>query len=141
MDKMRKKYLIVTGLAVFLSLFGVWGLYLYNLPHRSVAGLRAFVKIDAAGLCAAYKRNGVDADRQFTGKVLEVRGKVVGVQMTDSTASVRLGESDTASAVNCDFIVVKAATVRVPSKGATVTIKGRCTGFLEDVDLVDCVVE
>ena len=138
---MPGKYLIAIGLGLFFCIFGAWGLYLYNLPHQSVAGVRASYQIDAAGLCAAYRRNEVDADRQFTGKVLEVKGKIVGAQMTDSTASVRLGESDSSSAVNCDFLIDKARALRVPPKGTTVTIKGKCTGFLEDVDLVDCVIE
>ncbi|GGB12647.1 OB-fold protein [Puia dinghuensis] len=138
---MRKKYIMVALLGVLLSAVAGWAFYLYNKPHRNVAGVRAVAEIDAAGLYAAYKQDETGADRKFVGKVIEVKGTIITVQLTDSTANVRLGAAGTDGAVSCDFLVGKGTKPDLPSKGSAVVIKGRCTGFLEDVNLVDCVVE
>ena len=138
---MRRKYVIVILFVVLLSAGAGWAFYLYNKPHRNVAGVRAVAEIDAVGLYSVYKQNEASADKKFVGKVIEVKGTIIAVQLTDSTANVRLGTGGADGAVNCDFLVVKGAKPDLPSKGSSVVIKGRCTGFLEDVNLVDCVVE
>lgn len=138
---MRTKYVIVTLLVVLLSIAAGWAYYLYNKPHRNVAGVRPVTEVDAAGLYAAYKKDETGADKRFVGKVIEVKGIIIAVQLTDSTANIRLGTGDADAAVSCDFLVGKGAKPDLPSKGSSVVIKGRCTGFLEDVNMVDCVVE
>jgi len=138
---MRKKYRIIIALGIFFIACAGWGLYLYNMPHRNVAGIRPTVQIDAAALCDEYRRDEAAADKRFVGKVMEVRGMVVESQLTGNRANVRLGASGTDIAVTCDLSVANAGEFPVPPKGTMVTVRGRCTGFLQDVNLVDCILE
>jgi len=126
---------------VVVAACAAWGLYLYNLPHRNVAGVHASVQMDAAGMCAEYRRDEVMADKRFVGKVVEVMGVVVESQLSGNRANIRLGTSGADAAVSCDLLVTNAGEFHIPSKGEKVTVKGRCTGFLQDVNLVDCVME
>jgi len=138
---MHKKYQIIIAFATLFVVCTGWGLYLYNMPHQNVAGVAASVRIDAAALCDDYRRDEAVADKRFVGKVMEVRGMVVESQSTGKTANIRLGASGTDIAVSCEFPATDAGEFHVPPKGANVTVKGRCTGFLQDVNLVDCILE
>jgi len=138
---MHKKYQIIIAFGTLIAVCAGWGLYLYNMPHRNVAGVRPSVQIDATALCDDYSRDEAVADKRFVGKVMEVRGMVVESQLTGKTANIRLGASGTDIAVSCDFSVTNAGEFHIPPKGAMVTVRGRCTGFLQDVNLVDCILE
>jgi len=138
---MQKKYQIIIIAGVIIAACACWGLYLYNLPHRNVSGVHASVQMDAVGMCAEYKRDEVVADKRFVGKVVEVMGVVMESHLTGNRANIRLGTSGSDMAVNCDFLVTDAGEFHIPPNGAKMTVKGRCTGFLQDVNLVDCVIE
>ena len=99
------------------------------------------MKMDAAGLCNEYSRDENGADKRFVGKVMEVRGTVVESQLTGNRANIRLGSGEADMAVSCDFSVADGESFPIPPKGTMVTVKGRCTGFLQDVNLVDCIIE
>jgi hypothetical protein len=124
-------------------LFGgiAWALYLYNKPHANVARLRPEFRLDARDLYGEYRRDEAGANHKFTGKVIEVKGTVSDRQLTDSTASIQLNTGYPEVTVNCSFLVTGHAKINFPPKGSSVTIKGRCTGFLADISLVDCVIE
>jgi hypothetical protein len=139
---MRKRYYIMMACCVLLLSSGIaWALYWYKKPHRNVAGLKPEFKIEARELYGEYKKNGAIADRKFAGKVVEVKGTIAGEQLTDSTADIQLSTDDAEASVSCNFLVRGSAKFNFPSRGAPVTIKGRCTGYLQDVNLVDCVIE
>jgi len=138
---MRRKYAIIVALGiVFVSGTG-WSLYLYNKPHRNVAGVAASVQIDAEGLCADYRKDEAGSDKRFVGKVLDVSGTVIEAKLTGNKANIRLGNAASDMAVSCDLSIDGTSSFHVPPNGSKVMIKGRCTGLLQDVNLVDCVIE
>jgi hypothetical protein len=138
---MRKKYYILITCFVLLVSGTAWALYLYNKPHQNVAGLRPAFRIDGADLYSEYRRDEAAANQKFTNKVLEVKGVIAGEQFTDSTVNIQLSTGEPDAVINCNFLVKDPVKPHFPSKGAAVAIKGRCTGFLEDVNLVDCVID
>ena len=137
---MRKKYFLIAGIVILVlgGTAAVWGWYLYNKPHQGVTGVKAKASIDAKTLYDAFNRNEDSANRQFLGGVLEITGLVTGVSKTDSTYSIALSGGDLGG-INCGMAAN--GGMPVPDKNATVTIKGRCTGYLVDVNMVDCVIE
>ena len=141
---MRKKYFFIAGIVViFLGIIGGgYGWYLFHKPHAGVSGVTAVARMGAADLYNGFQQNETGADKQYLGQVLEVEGRVSDVARTDSTCSVELeGGTGAAGGINCSIAADAESKMPLPPKGAVVTIKGRCTGFLMDVNLVDCVIQ
>ena len=135
---MRKKHFLIAGVIVLLLLAvgGGWGWYLYNKPHQGVDRVTASAKLDAANLFNAFQTNETTANGQYLGKVVEVRGKISGT----SAGSLQLSCGSSAmGGINCSL--APGQTLPKTDTTAVVTIKGRCTGYLMDVNLVDCIIE
>jgi hypothetical protein len=140
---MRKKHFFIAGI-VLLSLVilgGLYGWYLFQKPHVGVGGIKAVAHVEARGLFDGFQKDETASDKEFMGQVLEVRGKVSDVARTDSTLSVELEGESGAGGINCSMAPGENGKMPVPEKGTVITIKGRCTGFLMDVNMVDCVIE
>jgi hypothetical protein len=59
------------------------------------------------------------------------------VQLMDSTVNIFLAVGNDMGGINCSF---KNNDVPSSVKGQEIKVKGRCTGFLIDVNLVDVVL-
>jgi len=134
---MKKKLFAFGGI---LLLCGIgYGLYLYNKPHSGVENIAPVVTIAAPALYEQYSANEKDGDKKFLDKVVEINGIVSDVQKTDTTINILL-KGNGIGGINCS-LSIKDNKTALPSVGATVILKGRCTGFLMDVELVDCIIE
>lgn len=136
-----KKYYIAAGICMMLSVGFGFAFYLYNKPHRDTSAIKAEFSFDARDLYTEYRRNETAADKKLVDKVIEVRGTVSDMRQNDSTADIQLNTGDPQATISCSFLLAGQKKISLPLKGGLVKIKGKCTGFLEDVNLVDCVVE
>ena len=135
---MRKRIIIFAGIAFLCA--ALYGWYLYNKPHSSVQDIPADITITADDLYQHYQQNEASADKKFLDKVIEVNGTVDDIQQTDSTLSIRLDAGAAMGGINCSITFNKTEKQIVPQKKSAVIIKGKCAGFLMDVNLVDCVL-
>ncbi len=137
---MRKKYFLIAGI-VLLCLAG-WGFYQYQRPRANIANKTADVTIDAADMFGQFQKDEPSANKKFLDKIIAVKGEVVDVQQTDTTMSLQLKGNDLGG-VNCSIKTDKGIDYQtnVLKKGAVVTVKGICTGYLMDVNLVDCALD
>jgi hypothetical protein len=135
---MRKKYLIIAALIWVLLVLA--GLYFYNKPHRNAGSFQADVTVDAVELYNQFQHNESEANKKYMDKILEVKGMVAEIQHNGNSTSIQLDGGSPAGGINCS-ISGSVNSSSMPAKGAQVAIKGRCSGFLMDVNLVDCVIE
>ncbi len=133
---MRKKILFFIGI-VLLCLAG-WGIFLYNKPHKDVSSTKTDVAIDATLLYKRYSENEAIADKQFLNKIISVTGRVDDISRTDSTCIVLLKQVNETGGISCNLFAPASTRIQ---QGNQLTIKGRCTGFLMDVALTDCIIE
>jgi hypothetical protein len=133
---MKKK--IVYTLLILLLGFGGYIYYRVSKPRPGLSNVTPAVSIAATELYRQYQANETAADSLFIDKVIEVTGTVANIEATDSTLSLELkgGES---GGINCS--IAGGNKTNVFKSGDTVTLKGRCSGFLMDVLLTDCVIE
>lgn len=124
---------------MFWALLIAMGLYLYYKPHASVAHATADVVIDAATLFREFQENEVNANKKYLDKIIEVKGAVSDIQQTPTTSSIQLHSGDAGGGINCSLSNSE-GHIQIPSKGTLITVKGKCAGFLMDVNLVDCVI-
>ncbi len=133
---MKRKWFLIAGLTVFLLAAG-WFFYLYQKPREDVATVNAAYSLTAEKLFDDFVANETAADQKYTGKIIQVRGVPSDVQLMDSTAMVLLAAGNDTGGINCNL---RNSDVALPEKGQSIIIKGRCTGFLMDVNLVDAVI-
>jgi hypothetical protein len=137
---MRKKRTILWLSLLLLVLAGIgWGWYLYDKPHRSAAGVSPDLTITADSLYHQYQTDERFADQRFMGKVLRVSGHLAEIQHSGKAEIwILTAETGAPGGINCQLF---AGTVidHEPKPGDAVILKGRCTGFLMDVNLTDCV--
>jgi RecJ-like exonuclease len=136
---MRKKRTILWIGIVFLLLIGAaWAWRLYDKPHQSAASESADVTINADTLYHQYQADEHAADQKYMGKVISVTGRLVEIQHNGNSIIWILSTQPGGGGINCQLFAGTKVDPE-PKAGDTVTLKGRCTGFLMDVNLADCV--
>jgi hypothetical protein len=136
---MNKKYFFIGGI-LLLTLIAFLGLFLFNKPHEDTAGETADFNLSALDLYNSFQKDEPAANKKFLGKVIEVKG-VVSVIQTEKANTDILLEASSSAGINCSFLNKGNTLLQTPKRGDTITVKGRCTGYLMDVNLVDCVLK
>jgi tRNA_anti-like len=134
------KKLLYAFLVIFFAAAG-FGFYLYNKKPADVRKLSAKYELSAASLVDDFNKDEKAATVKYLEKVIAVTGKVSDVKL-DATgqATVFLDSGDPLAGVTCSFYDEEAKSIKGLQKGATVTIKGNCTGKLMDVVLNKCSI-
>lgn len=133
---MKRRWFIIAGLIIFLLAVGSF-YYFYQKPRADVAGVKAAHSLTGEEIYRDFVSDEAAANQKYTGKVIEVKGVVSDVQLRDSTATVLLAAGNDMGGINCSF---QNNNVPLSLKGQVITVKGRCAGFLMDVNLVDAVL-
>jgi hypothetical protein len=139
MLKKRKLFWVTVPLCLLL-IAAIWVYYLYNKPHGSAADGTVAISLNADSLFAPYQRDEHAADQQFLGKVVEVSGKIAEIQHNGQSEIWILSTQSGTGGINCQLFPGEEKKEPGYHIGDTVKIRGRCTGFLMDVNLADCVV-
>jgi DNA/RNA endonuclease YhcR with UshA esterase domain len=137
---MKKKTFLVAGLAVCLVILAA-AFYWYQKPRSGLENIDPAYTLSATDLYESFQQNEKKANEQFVGKVIQVKGTVDNVQATDSSISVLLSSGNEIGGINCSMAKAKTKQKAIAAKGAVIQVKGRCVGFLMDVNLVDAIVE
>ena len=136
---MRKKRTILwIGIPLLLLLIAGWAWHLYDKPHQSAAGESTDVSINADTLYHQYQADEHNADQKYMGKVISVTGRLTEIQHNGNSTIWILSTQPGGGGINCQLFGGTKVDPE-PKTGDAVTLKGRCTGFLMDVNLADCV--
>jgi hypothetical protein len=131
MNKKLKTFLIIVAISIVVGIG--YGLYEWYKPHRDVKDETA-LKASAQEMFDAYKKDEPAANTLYLNKAIEVSGEVARVKTNQAGFTVvYLKTSDPIFGVNCTF-KENPGTV---NKGDQIKFKGICTGFLEDVIIMD----
>jgi hypothetical protein len=131
---------IIISLLVIGLLGGIYAYMQYNKPHQNIEKANADAKIEATSLFDAYSKDEAAANQKYTGKIVEVTGKVKEVSKSaDGTTKINLEVGDAMFGVSCTLDPKNSAATTL-SAGNTTTLKGKCDGFNMDVQLSNCVV-
>jgi tRNA_anti-like len=135
---MRKKYFF--GIGILLICLAGWGAYKIFRPHGNVEGEDAVATLTAMDIYREFSGNESRANQKWLGKVVEITGKISSITEAGKYISLNLvGTAD--GGVNCSVLKNDFPAGEKLNKGDAVTVKGKCTGFLMDVNLVDCIIK
>jgi hypothetical protein len=131
---------IVLFIVSFIALSAILAaIYMYNLKHTDMAKARPDYVITSSLLQKAFEDDETAASAKYIDKILEVSGKIASVESADnSTVNIILLTENDLSGVSCTF-----PAISDPSKfsiGDEITLRGKCSGFLLDVQLKYCAV-
>jgi hypothetical protein len=135
---MRKKYFF--GIGIALLCLAILGIYSIFKPHQNVEGESPVASFSARDLYSEFQHDEAAADKKWVGKVLEVKGVISSVSEAGKYESVNLAAASDGG-INCSFLKKDMDSDTGFNKGDSITIKGKCTGFLMDVNMVDCVIK
>ena len=148
MKKSLIKRIVIIGLLV-ASVGGGYAFCLFNMPHRDVQSIDAFVELDASDLVAEFL-NDADAanekylDTEGESKVIIVNGVVESIQLDQNDQKVvLLKQSGNLAGVSCTFTVKTNVNTENLMQGQHVSIKGAIRSGAEideDLDLVEDVI-
>lgn len=98
------------------------------------------LNITSNQLVAHYTDNEERADHMFSGKIVEITGRVKEVTFLNNRNTVILYGQNTGSGIICDFGTNQLDAIKGLSKNQKVTVKGVCKGFLKDVVMLNCLL-
>ena len=136
---MKKAILIIAGLIILGGIAAFVGYkYYYNKPHTDYVETKTEVQINAKRLWVDYSMNKDIAGPKYTGKVIEVTGSIMRVEVVNDLTIVvfayKRGDfGDEGIRVTMLPEYAQAAKGINPFKN--VTIKGLCTGY-NDQDVI-----
>ena len=112
------------------------GYIIWNKPQRKVENEKG-IEVTAAQLVKDYQANEAEANKKYLDKAIQVSGTVSDIKNDqDGNSTIMLASDDVFAGVLC---TLKEKPVNVTS-GATITIKGICSGMLSDVRLREAVI-
>ncbi|HEY4108846.1 OB-fold protein [Puia sp.] len=136
---MRKRRTIIwISILVIVLAAGAWGWHQFDKPHQSAAGQSTDVTISGDTLYHQYQADEHASDQKYLGKVIAVTGHLTEIQHSGNSIIWILSTQAGGGGINCQLFAGTKVDPE-PRTGDLVTLKGRCTGFLMDVSLVDCV--
>jgi hypothetical protein len=135
---MRKKY-VFFGIGLILLILAVRAIYVIYKPHSNVSSVQSEATLDAVSFYNDFQQDESGAGKKWIGKVISVHGKIAGVSESGLYVSVLL-EAGPDGGINCSLLKTDLKTEMKLIPGDRIVIKGKCTGYLIDVNLVDCIV-
>jgi hypothetical protein len=121
---MKKKALLIGGLVAAALLWGVYT-FVFNAQHRNIAKEDATVTLSADALFTAFITDEATATKRYLDKVIALSGVVSTI------------ENENDAVLNGKIQVRFSTTSGVPLVNQkAVTVKGRCVGYDELLELV-----
>lgn len=132
---MKKILFILAVIAILGALGGYWYI---NRPVPGLEKLNTEVRVDAAELNRAFASDESKANSLYLGKVIEVTGEVKEIDEQENSKYIILKSDELLSSVRCELDPRYNDTE--VSVGETLSLKGKCSGYLMDVELDNCII-
>ena len=135
-----RKFKITIGFFLTVIIGLIASLYYYNKPHVNVEKSNAVYSLTAQNLIKEYQENEKNTNEKYTERVIQIEGDVYDISTLRGNTVVTLKDSVSESSIICHMQAEDNKRVLSLKKGARVTIKGVCTGYLLDVIMVRCIL-
>ncbi len=136
MQKRRNAFLVALLLVIAIVIRIV---LFINKPHQSTENINATKYLQAKKLYNDYAVNEASADSAYLDKIIAVTGKLK-TKLVQNNNFFLLLQADEQGNINCQMMMSDTALLNRLPINEPVVIKGKCTGYLMDVNMVDCVL-
>lgn len=140
-----KTFRIILWIFLIGIVVGVSGVYyVFNMPRRNISKETAVYTLEAKQLISDFKGDEVLATKKYLDKTISVKGEIKNIRTLDNHSMV-FSLEDEMEGVSCtvDSADVANSSSKISQfiKGSTGTFKGRCSGMLMDIQVINCVPE
>lgn len=144
---MKRKIMILSIVVIGLLGGGWFGYNEYNRKPKDLLKAKADLSATPAGLLKEFLTNEKEASTKYIDKIIAVKGQVKAIEKSEQGFfTVVLSDTGSMSNVRCTMDDKHLVGISEIEPGATVSVKGVCTGFNadellgSDVILNRCVV-
>ena len=132
---------ILLVVITIIVLTAIYGILLYNKPHRKIGDEVIASKVKAEQIFKEYTEDEGKANDVYLDKVIQVEGKIKEIKKDQENNTVLILDSgDEMFGINCTLDKSQAEKAKKLQQGAMIKLKGLCTGMLMDVVLIKCFV-
>ena len=111
----------------------IYGYREYTRTNKDMTDSKPDHTINASNLVEDFESKEADATKKYNGKVVEVNGPVKTVEKDEKGYyTVILGDTSSLSSVRCSMDTVHQSNAAGLPEGASVIVRGICTGFNKD---------
>jgi len=114
------------------------------MPRRNVSKEKAVYTLEAKQLISDFKNDESAATAKYIDKAIVVKGEIKIIRTLDNHSMV-FSLEDEMEGVSCTIdsadVVTNESKLAALTKGSTGTFKGRCSGMLMDIQVINCVPE
>ena len=135
----RKTTVILLLMLGFAITIFISGIYVFKKSKHNLSNVNSDFKMDSKTLLDEFVNDELKANATYTNKIIEVTGNVKSVVFNETSVFIIIGDSNEFSGINCSFDSSIRTKINIQS-GDIVTVKGECTGFLDDVLLSKCLL-
>jgi len=118
--------------------------YVFNMPRRNISKEKAVYTLEAKQLISEFKKDEDSATKKYLDKTISVKGEIKSIRELNNHGmvfSLEDGMEGVSCSVDSADVVNNAFKIAQFSKGSTGTFKGRCSGMLMDIQIINCVPE
>ena len=123
---------MVLAIVVLASVLAV---VVVNRPDAGITNKEADFSLSAADLIRAFSSDEAQADRLYSGKMLEVHGKVKEIISHETAPILIIGHTGETMNVSCYLAPENLSELAEIQVGDDVKVKGICNGMLTDIML------
>ncbi|MDX1700476.1 MAG: hypothetical protein R3250_07665 [Melioribacteraceae bacterium] len=128
---------VIVSVIILILLVTCYGVYMFTKKTPSLQKVTPDYIVTADDLFDEFESDEKNSIMKYESQVIQVSGTILMVTKTDSISNVILNAKDAImGGVNCSFNKLEDSL----QNGDTVTIKGRCQGYLTNVILNNCVI-
>ncbi len=120
-----KKILIATGLILLVGAGVVW--YIFNEKFEDTATVKADQSKNATELLSEFRTDLTNANKQYTEKILSVKGTVSEIEKADTTFNIKMSDSTGAYLIFA-FQAKNQQDLLSIKEGDIISVKGSCSG-------------
>ena len=136
--KMKVWKKVLAAIVFFFLAAGGYGWYLYTKSPADIRKMDADFSIHASRLVNDFKQDESKAVERYVDKILIVSGRIAAIEKNKGQITIALDAGDPMCYVACSFYSNEINSPGNLVPGATIQVKGNCTGMLTDVVLNKC---
>jgi len=142
MNKTVKNLLKLAAIGIVVGLAVVY--YVFNKPHRDVAGEKPSYTVQAKAIFSEYSEDEIAGNEKYGDKVIQVTGIIVDIVKEGTEVSIVLNDEmeGVSCALNTETIEKNKEKINSIKVGDIISLKGKCDGFdmIMGVVLTQCYI-
>ena len=130
---MRRRTIIWLVILLAIAIVGLYAWKEYTRGNKDLANAKADIIISAVQLVKEYETSDSTANNKYLGKIIETNGIIKAVEQDErGYYTLVIGDTSSLSSVRCSMDTTHKQDAAALTTGASVSVRGNCTGFNKD---------